>query len=397
MNITRLSISRPVGISMIVAFFVVLGLYSYYRIGVELLPALNTPYVTVTVKYPGASAESVEQEIIKPVEDAVSSVSNVKSITSVASYERGRVMMEMNFDADADLAAIEATKKVEAIKNKLPDEADAPVVIKRDINAKPIMELAVMSQQGLGTTYSMTEHVFQDVLQQAGGVSEIELHGGRDKEVAVEVDRALEPVLAELLADAPNARVVFQDILKADVAQLVGEAFDGEPYRVVANLPYYITADILLRLASSQRPPESISIMVQREAAERLMSAPGSKQWCALAAELQYYGDARVLAEVPPEAFDPPPHVTSCFMRIDAHAEPIVRPKDPALFRRLIRAAFAMRRKTLANNLKASFGLSQQAARDVLAAAGVDERTRGEALTLEELCGVSDAICMLHT
>ena len=132
MNITRLSISRPVGISMIVAFFVVLGLYSYYRIGVELLPALNTPYVTVTVKYPGASAESVEQEIIKPVEDAVSSVSNVKSITSVASYERGRVMMEMNFDADADLAAIEATKKVEAIKNKLPDEADAPVVIKRD-------------------------------------------------------------------------------------------------------------------------------------------------------------------------------------------------------------------------------------------------------------------------
>lgn len=189
MNITRLSIERPVGISMIVAFFVVLGLYSYYRIGVELLPALNTPYVTVTVKYPGASAESVEQEIIKPVENAVSSVSNVKTITSVAGYERGRVMMELNFDADADMAAIEATKKVEAIKNKLPDEADAPVVVKRDINAKPIMELAVMSQHGLGDTYSMTENVFQDVLQQAGGVSEIELHGGRDKEVAVEVDR----------------------------------------------------------------------------------------------------------------------------------------------------------------------------------------------------------------
>lgn len=189
MNITRWSINRPVGISMIVAFFVVLGLYSYYRIGVELLPALNTPYVTVTVKYPGASAESVEQEILKPVEDAVSSVSNVKTITSVASYERGRVMMELNFDADADMAAIEATKKVEAIKNKLPDEADAPVVIKRDINAKPIVELAVMSQHSLGMTYSMTENVFQDVLQQAGGVSEIELHGGRDKEVAVEVDR----------------------------------------------------------------------------------------------------------------------------------------------------------------------------------------------------------------
>ncbi|MBQ1335550.1 MAG: efflux RND transporter permease subunit, partial [Selenomonadaceae bacterium] len=135
MNITRFSIHRPVGISMIVAFFVVLGLYSYYRIGVELLPALNTPYVTVTVKYPGASAESVEQEIVKPVEDALSSVSNVKKITSTASYERARVALELEFDANADTAAIEATKKVEAIKNRLPDEADSPVVIKRDINA----------------------------------------------------------------------------------------------------------------------------------------------------------------------------------------------------------------------------------------------------------------------
>ncbi|SFT54314.1 hydrophobe/amphiphile efflux-1 (HAE1) family protein [Selenomonas sp. GACV-9] len=189
MNLTRFSINRPVGISMIVMFFVVLGLYSYYRIGVELLPALNTPYVTVTVKYPGASADSVEQEIVKPVEDALSSVSNVKKITSTASYERARVMLELDFDASADTAAIDATKKVEAIKNKLPDEADSPVVIKRDINAKPIIELAVMSQHSLADTYSMTDNVFQETLQQAGGVSEIELHGGRDKEVAVDVDR----------------------------------------------------------------------------------------------------------------------------------------------------------------------------------------------------------------
>lgn len=189
MNLTRFSIERPVGISMIVAFFVVLGLYSYYRIGVELLPALNTPYVTVTVKYPGASAESVEQEIVKPVEDALSSVSDVKKITSTASYERARIGLELEFEADADMAAIEATKKVEAIKNRLPDEADSPVVIKRDINAKPIVELAVMSPYGLADTYSQTENVFQEIIQQAGGVSEVELHGGRDKEVAVEVSR----------------------------------------------------------------------------------------------------------------------------------------------------------------------------------------------------------------
>lgn len=189
MNMTRLSIKRPVGISMIVAFFVVLGLYSYYRIGVELLPALNTPYVTVSVKYPGASAESVEQEVVKPVEDALSSVSGVKKITSTASYERARVTLELDFATNADTAAIDASKKVEAIANKLPDEADSPVVIKRDMNAKPIVELAVLSNHSLADTYTETDNVFSEVIQQAGGVSEVELHGGRDREVAIDVDR----------------------------------------------------------------------------------------------------------------------------------------------------------------------------------------------------------------
>ena len=189
MNLTRFSINRPIGISMIVLFFVVLGLYSFYRIGVELLPALNTPYVTVSVRYPGASAESVEQEIIKPIEDALSSVSNVKHITSTASYERARIGIELEFYANADSAAIDATKKVEAIKNRLPDEADSPVVIKRDLNDKSIMELAIVSQDSLAATYTRAENVYQDVIQQAGGVSEVELHGGRDMEVAVEVDR----------------------------------------------------------------------------------------------------------------------------------------------------------------------------------------------------------------
>lgn len=210
--------------------------------------------------------------------------------------------------------------------------------------------------------------------------------------LAVEVDRGLEPVLGEVLAGAENVPVEYADIMKADIAALTGEAFGGESYRVIANLPYYITADVLLRLIACPAPPESVCVMVQKEAAERLMSAPGEKQWCALAAELRYYGDARVLAEVPPEAFDPPPHVTSQFIRIDRHATPVVAPKDPAVFRRLIRAAFAMRRKTLANNLKAAFGLDQAAAKDVLQSAGVDERVRGEALTLEQLCAVADAI-----
>lgn len=210
--------------------------------------------------------------------------------------------------------------------------------------------------------------------------------------LAVEVDQSLEPILADVLEGCDNARVAFADILKTDLRELTLEAFGDEPWRVVANLPYYITADVLLRLTSAEHPPESVSIMVQKEAAERVMSRPGTKQWCALAAELQYYGEARVLTDVPPEAFDPPPHVMSCFIRIDRWLDPPVKPRDDKLFRRLIHAAFAMRRKTLANNLKASFGLTQDQAREVLLAVGVDERVRGEALTLEELNQVCDAI-----
>ena len=210
--------------------------------------------------------------------------------------------------------------------------------------------------------------------------------------LAVEVDRGLEPVLNDVLAGLENARVAYRDVMKADVAALTAEAFGDEPWRVVANLPYYITADILLRLVTATRPPESIAIMVQREAAERVMSHPGQKQWCALAATAQSYGRARVLADVPPEAFDPPPHVQSQFIIIEKHPEPVVTPRDPQVYLRLVNAAFAMRRKTLANNLKAAFGLDNDAARAVLGAAGVDERVRGEALTLQELCRVADGL-----
>ncbi len=189
MNLTKFSINRPIGICMVVALFVVLGLFSFYRIGVELLPALNTPYVTVSVSYPGANADSVEQQVVKPIENALSSVSNLKHITSKASYGQARITLELDFSANADAAAIDATKKINAIRGKLPDEIDEPVVIKRDVNATPIMYIAVQSNQSLDDIYSKTENDFQDVLQQADGVSEIELHGGRDKEIAVEIDK----------------------------------------------------------------------------------------------------------------------------------------------------------------------------------------------------------------
>ena len=143
-NITRYSVTHPIGITMIVLFFVVLGFYSYYRIGVELFPNINVPYVVVTVKYEGADAESVEQQITKPVEDALSAVSNVKHITSRSRTGRSQVTLEMNFDADVDAAAIEASQKVDAIRGKLPDDADDPVVDKRDMDQSPIVDLALI-------------------------------------------------------------------------------------------------------------------------------------------------------------------------------------------------------------------------------------------------------------
>ncbi len=188
-NLTRYSVTHPIGIFMIVLFFVVLGLYSYWRIGVELYPNINVPYVIVSVRYDGADAESVEQQITKPLEDALSSVSNVKHITSKSRTGRSDVTLELNFDADADAAAIDASEKVNRIRRKLPDDADDPVVEKRDMDAAPIIDLAVLSSHPLDEMYSMADNTFTNDFTKADGVSDVELHGGRSKEIAVKVDR----------------------------------------------------------------------------------------------------------------------------------------------------------------------------------------------------------------
>lgn len=188
-NMTRYSVTHPIGIVMIVLFFVTLGLYSFYRIGVELYPKINTPYIMVSINYDGADAESVEQQITKPVEDALSSVSNVKHINSRSRMGRSLVILEMNFDADVDAAAVDASQKVNAIRKKLPDDADDPVVEKRDMDAAPIIDLAVMSAHPLDEMYSLAENSFVNDFTKADGVSDVELSGGRDKEIAVKIDR----------------------------------------------------------------------------------------------------------------------------------------------------------------------------------------------------------------
>lgn len=188
-NMTRYAVTHPIGIVMIVLFFVTLGLYSYYRIGVELYPKINTPYVVVSVSYSGADAESVEQQITKPVEDALSSVSNVKHITSKSKTGRSQVTLELNFDADVDAAAVDASQKVNAIRKSLPDDADDPVVEKRDMDAAPIIDLALVSSHPLDEMYSLADNTLTNDFTKADGVSDVELSGGRDKEIAVKVDR----------------------------------------------------------------------------------------------------------------------------------------------------------------------------------------------------------------
>ncbi|HWQ61809.1 MAG TPA: efflux RND transporter permease subunit, partial [Negativicutes bacterium] len=174
---------------MIIMLFVVLGLFSLQRIGVELLPALNTPYVTVSVHYAGAGTAEMETQIIKPLEDSLSSVAHLKHITSIASPENARIIMEFDMTANADIASIDATKQVNSARRRLPDGIDEPVVVKRDINASAIMEIAVLSDEPLGDVYSKANNIFKERLQRADGVSEVELNGGRDKEIAVDVDR----------------------------------------------------------------------------------------------------------------------------------------------------------------------------------------------------------------
>lgn len=189
MNITGFSIKRPAGITMILMFFVVLGLYSYNRIGVDLLPAINTPVITVQASYRGASAEEVEKQVIKPLEGAISSTSKLKSITSTCNQGSGFIILQFDLSANVDQTAMDISKKIDSIKNRLPDEARDIQVEKRDINDQPVMFLGMSSPYSKVTTYNMANEVIKDRLQRISGVANVSVSGGRQEEVAVEVDK----------------------------------------------------------------------------------------------------------------------------------------------------------------------------------------------------------------
>ena len=226
------------------------------------------------------------------------------------------------------------------------------------------------------------------------GVLTAELLSRGAKVLALELDKTLRPVLDEVLAPFEGVCVEFSDAMKADIADLAAREFgEGMPFKVVANLPYYITTDMILRLMLAKLPIESMFVLVQKEAAERITSQPNTKTWCALAATVQYFGAPSLALDVPPEAFTPRPHIDSCLLKIDLYREKNRYPaqSEEALVK-LIQCAFAMRRKTLANNLTATYKMPREAAISILNDCGIAKNMRGEALTIKQIVVLADRL-----
>ena len=211
---------------------------------------------------------------------------------------------------------------------------------------------------------------------------------------AVEIDRALIPILEDTLKEYDNVSIINEDILKVDIAALAKEKNGGRPIKVVANLPYSITTPIIMGLFESHVPLESITVMVQKEVADRMQVGPGTKDYGALSLAVQYYAEPYIVANVPPNCFMPRPAVGSAVIRLTRHQKPPVEVMDEKLMFRLIRASFNQRRKTLANGLKNSgeLNLSKEVITAAIEKLGKGSSVRGEALDLEEFARLTNII-----
>ena len=215
---------------------------------------------------------------------------------------------------------------------------------------------------------------------------------------AVEIDDALIPILKDTLKEWDNVTVLHGDILKTDIRKIADEKNQGRPIKVVANLPYYITTPIIMGLFESHVPVDSITVMVQKEVADRMQTGPGSKDYGALSLAVQYYAEPKIVANVPPNCFMPRPKVGSAVIRLTRHQNPPVTTLDEKLMFRLIRASFNQRRKTLSNSLKNSQELpySKEEVEAAITECGLPLNIRGEALTLEQFARLSDTFSKLN-
>lgn len=263
-------------------------------------------------------------------------------------------------------------------------------------------------QKKFGQNFLIDTHVLERIISESGVTKDdfvVEIGPGigtmtqylceaAGAVAAVEIDKNLIPILHDTLSEYDNVEIINEDILKVDIAALAGEKNGGKPIKVVANLPYYITTPIIMGLFESHVPIESITVMVQKEVADRMQCGPGSKDYGALSLAVQYYAKPEIVANVPPNCFMPRPNVGSAVIRLTRHEEPPVEVADERLMFRLIRASFNQRRKTLVNGLKnaSDLNFTKEQIEAAIEAIGQPLTIRGEALTLEQFAQLSNQL-----
>ena len=263
-------------------------------------------------------------------------------------------------------------------------------------------------QKKFGQNFLVDSNVLENIIEKAGITKDdlvVEIGPGigtmtqylceaAREVVAIEIDEMLIPILNYTLSEYDNVEIINDDALKTDIEQIAKKKNDGKPIKVVANLPYYITTPIIMGLLEGDAPIESITIMVQKEVAERMQTGPGSKEYGALSLAVQYYADANILMNVPASCFMPKPKVDSSVIKLDIYKEKHIDVCDEEMLFKVIRASFNQRRKTLVNGLKNAGNLPfrKEEIEEAIEKLGEDVRVRGEKLTLEQFAKLTNIL-----
>ena len=236
------------------------------------------------------------------------------------------------------------------------------------------------------------------VIEVGPGIGTLTKEMGRsaEKVVAIEIDKTLIPILEETLADFPNIEVINQDILKVNVQELVKAKLNGGPVKLIANLPYYITTPIVMKFLEEDIPVTDIVVMVQKEVADRMNAKPNTKDYGALSVAVQYYCDTEIVAKAPRHMFMPQPNVDSTVIGLHVREEQIYHVDNEDIFFKTVKASFGQRRKTLLNSLGGLGFLSKDQIKEALKEANIDEKRRGETLSIEEFASLSNAVNRIH-